>query len=249
MFKAWTKEELCCIATLKCGTKSIRAHKKILISASDYFKGLFRFTNQLEHTLNEAVLKEFFLEPIVQFAYTGKINIEGNCVQELLIAANYLPIDFITRTCNAFVAKNITLENVVSLIPFTNQFDLNTLMNEICRFVSDHFKSVPDDASFFELDLNDLIAMLKNVNLSVFEHGVPVVNPEIDFLKFIGLYLDKTKNKIDKSVVSNLLEEIRFDEIKDYNDLKAVLDVYSCLDCPKMQDIIRVRSEEKKVIL
>lgn len=69
--------------------------------------------------------------------------------------------------------------NVVSLIPFTNQFDLNTLMNEICRFVSDHFKSVLDDASFFELDLNDLIAMLKNVNLSVFEHGVPVVNPEI----------------------------------------------------------------------
>lgn len=179
MFKAWTKEELCCIATLKCGTKSIRAHKKILISASDYFKGLFRFTNQLEHTLNEAVLKEFFLEPIVWFVYTGKIDIEGNCVQELLIAANYLPIDFITRTCNAFVAKNITLENVVSLIPFTNQFDLNTLMNEICRFVSDHFKSVLDDASFFELDLNDLIAMLKNVNLSVFEHGVPVVNPEI----------------------------------------------------------------------
>ena len=140
-------------------------------------------------------------------------------------------------------------QNVVSLIPFTNQFDLNTLMNEICRFVSDHFKSVLDDASFFELDLNDLIAMLKNVNLSVFEHGVPVVNPEIDFLKFIGLYLDKTKNKIDKSVVSNLLEEIRFDEIKEYNDLKAVLDVYSCLDCLKMQDIIRVRSEEKKVTL
>jgi hypothetical protein len=25
MFKAWTKEELCCIVTLKCGTKSIRA--------------------------------------------------------------------------------------------------------------------------------------------------------------------------------------------------------------------------------
>jgi hypothetical protein len=193
-------------------------------------------------------LKEISLEPIVWFAYTGKINIEGNCVQELLIAANYLQIDFITRTCNAFVAKNITLEDVVSLIPFTNQFDLNTLMNEICRFVSDHFKSVLDDVSFFELDLNDLIAMLKNVNLSVFEHGVPVVNPEID-MKFIGLYLDKTKNKIDKSVVSNFLEEIRFDEIKDYNDLKAVLDVYSCLDCPKMQDIVLVRSEGKKGIL
>lgn len=86
MFKAWTKEELCCIVTLKCGTKSIRAHKKILISASEYFKGVFRFTNQLEHTLNEAVLKEIVLEPIVWFAYTGKINIDGNCVQELLFA-------------------------------------------------------------------------------------------------------------------------------------------------------------------
>jgi hypothetical protein len=64
-----------------------------LISASEYFKGLFRVTNQLEHTLNEAVLKEFFLEPIIWFAYTGKINIEGNCVQELLIAANYLQLN------------------------------------------------------------------------------------------------------------------------------------------------------------
>lgn len=144
------------------------------------------------------------------------------------------------------MAKNITIENVLSLIPFANQFDLITLMNEICRFVSDHFKSVLDDTSFFELDLNDIIAMLKNVNLSVFEHGVPVINPEIDLLKFIGLYLDKTKIKIDKSVVSNLLEEIRFDEIKDYNDLKVVLDVYPCLDCPKMQAIIRVHSEGKQ---
>lgn len=82
--------------------------------------------------------------------------------------------------------------------------------------------------------------------MSVFEHGVPVINPEIDLLKFISLYLDKTKIKIDKSVVSNLLEEICFDEIKDYNDLKAVLDVYPCLDCPKMQAIIRVHSEGKQ---
>lgn len=59
------------------------------------------------------------------------------------------------------MAKNITIENVLSLIPFANQFDLITLMNEICRFVSDHFKSVLDDTSFFELDLNDIIAIVK----------------------------------------------------------------------------------------
>jgi hypothetical protein len=43
-----------------------------------------------EYTLDNNIFKENYLECIVEFAYTGKVRIDSEIVQDLLVAASFL---------------------------------------------------------------------------------------------------------------------------------------------------------------
>jgi hypothetical protein len=94
MYQAW-KDEMCCDAIKNCGTHSIKAHRLLLSSISIYFKHLFKYEitdddNKRSYLLDDSIVNENCLRNIIQFAYTGKITLDINSVQDLLVATNYL---------------------------------------------------------------------------------------------------------------------------------------------------------------
>ena len=94
MYQAW-KDEMYCDAIINCGTHSIKAHRLVLASISDYFKNLFKYEvtdddNKRCYLLDDSIVNENSLRNIIQFAYTGKTTLDINSVQDLLVATNYL---------------------------------------------------------------------------------------------------------------------------------------------------------------
>lgn len=253
MYKTW-KDDLYCDITLKCGSKAVKAHKIILASVSDYFKNIFKYrsvqcaTEIEEYALDKNVFKENYLECIVEFAYTGKVRIDGEIVQDLLVAASFLQIEFIQTQCENFMAKNIDMDNLIQLVPFAIQFNLMHLLNSICIFISKYFYKLKQNGAFWELSVGDFKMLLKNVNFNVLDHNVPVENPELEILKLVGMYLSiisVQERDFRNTVVSELVQEVHFEEISNTDDVISTVDVFPILDCKEVHDIINASPEEK----
>ena len=133
MYQAWM-DEMYCDAIINCGTHSIKAHRLVLASISDYFKHLFKYEvtddNKRCYLLDDSIVNENSLRNIIQFAYTGKITLDINSVQDFLVAANYLELNIIAQKCEIFIKTNITKyenEDIIYLLRFANLYDMKSL--------------------------------------------------------------------------------------------------------------------------
>ncbi|XP_052069867.1 kelch-like protein 31 [Mytilus californianus] len=257
MFKAW-EEGLYCDVTLKCGTKQITAHKIVLASLSDYFKNLFKYHNIQsdkhfeEYELDPSIFKEDTLYQIIRYGYTGRIKIEVGFVQELLMAASFLQIRFVLTECEKFMTHNIETDNVIALVSFSNLFNLKRLLDAVCSFISKDFKDLSKSGAFWKLSTDDFKTVLHSDHLTVFEHGIPVENPELEILKLVGVYLSITSvshKDFKASTVLELLGEIRFRDINNLDDLKSVVDLYPILNCHLLQNAINAESNTSAELL
>jgi len=189
-------------------------------------------------------VNENSLRNIIQFAYTGKTTLDINSVQDLLVAANYLQIDIIAQKCEDFIKNNIANyenEDVIYLLRFANFYDMKSLMDPICNHISENFYAITQERAFFQLKPVDIKSLLMNINLSVLVHGIPVIHPEVEILKLVGLYLSKNSDVCGPGVISDIVEEIHFNEIKSLDLLKSIIGSFPILDCSKFQLILCLR--------
>jgi hypothetical protein len=91
---------------------------------------------------------------------------------------------------------------------------MKSLMDPICNRISENFYAITQERAFFRLKPVDIKSLLMNTNLSVLVHGIPVIHPEVEILKLVGLYLSQNKYVCEPSVISDLMVEIHFNEIK-----------------------------------
>ena len=146
MYQAW-KDDMYCDAIIICGARTIKAHRLVLASISDYFKHLFKYDitdddNKRCYLLDDSIMNENCLRNIIQFAYTGKITLDINSVQDLLVAANYLQIHIISQKCENFIKNNIMKyenEDIIYLLRFANMYGMKSLMDPICNRISENF--------------------------------------------------------------------------------------------------------------
>jgi hypothetical protein len=132
-------------------------------------------------------------------------------------------------------------EEIIHLLHFANMYDMKSLMDPICSYISENFYAITQERAFFRLKHVDIKSLLMNMNLSVLVHGVPVIHPEVEILKLVGFYLSKNTDVCEQGVISDLVEEIHFNEIKSLDHLKSIIDSFPILDCPKFQEILCLR--------
>ncbi|VDH94635.1 uncharacterized protein [Mytilus edulis] len=211
-------EGLYCDITLTSGNTSLRAHKLILTSVSDYFTSLFKYSDDVCQTckLDPNVVTEECLEAIVEYAYTGDVEITDDNVQDLLVASNFLQILFISIKCEEYISEHLTSENVVCLLSFSIQHNLPKLFSSVCHYVSENFLSFTlRDNVLLSIPYDDLLYLLKCVDLTVLECGIPAEKPEVHILNLIRLYSEFCELQPDE--VKPLLQVVNFSEITQFD--------------------------------
>ncbi|CAG2255610.1 unnamed protein product [Mytilus edulis] len=242
----YLQDDLFYDVTLRCGTTIIKGHKLVLSSLSDYFKNMFLYKTKEEqdeseeYSLDKNIIKPHVIEFMVNFAYTGRILIDDSNVQDLLIAANFLQVDFVSLECERFMVKKIDKENVISLIKFGCRFNLSVLLDAICMFASNHFHEL-----FLELSLTEFESIIDNYNFTVMKNNIPVYDPEISILKLVGEYFNhktlEKQDQFDNSDVNTLLNTIRFHDILDLDDLKEFVEKHSVINVPDISILLMNR--------
>ncbi|KAJ5069005.1 pep-cterm sorting domain-containing protein [Anaeramoeba ignava] len=209
---------------------SFKTHKSILSSRSQYFKSLFN-SKMKEFQENKMILKDVsssILFPILNYFYSGKIEINlENAIQILLFSSKYL-IDELIEVSSNFIKNNLQIETIVDILKLSESMNLNHLLDFSYQFISENFKEFIKTSFFLELEENHLNSILLNDEISINEFETfqsiikwgkhkSKINQEKKNQK-----LEKEEKEKLQNQISNIIDKIRFIDFSE-KELKDTL--------------------------
>ena len=156
----------------------MKSHKIVLASQTKYFEGLFRQEDQ------DSVQLHFpgdSIRTCVQFLYTGQVQVTGENVQDLLMAANYLFINKLVSLCTAFILKNIELSNCIEILKLGDMTSNNELEDKALLMICNNIQEIlKTEDTLKSIPLHLFKKVLQNKNLLLrFQFNSPLKIKEI----------------------------------------------------------------------
>ncbi|XP_034021861.1 kelch-like protein 34 [Thalassophryne amazonica] len=112
-FQRLRSESRMCDVVLEAGGVSFPCHRALLAGSSDYFWALFGETTaeRLATSISLTVLTPKGLEAILDFLYSGWLNISPLTLPAVLETARYLQVETAVSICERFITDRLSAEN------------------------------------------------------------------------------------------------------------------------------------------
>ncbi|KAJ5072285.1 pep-cterm sorting domain-containing protein [Anaeramoeba ignava] len=222
---------------------SFKTHKSILSSRSQYFKSLFK-SKMKEYQENKMILKDVsssILFSILNYFYSGRIEINlENAIQILIFSSKYL-IDELIEICSNFIKNNFQFETVVDVLKLSESMNFNQLLDFCYQFILDNFEEFIKTSFFLELKENHLNSILSNDEIPInefemfqaiikwgkHESNINQVSKVIDKIRFIDFSKEELEDSLKEDLIPKQISEklIQFKKIKkDKKELKEFIE-------------------------
>lgn len=158
-----------CDVMLRAGGQEIHTHRAILAACSSYF--LAMFTHELREREQDIVeIKDMdpeILSCLVDFAYTGQIDVTVDNVQEVLSAASLLQITQVQDICCEFLKKQLDASNCLGIKNFAEANGCSQLSDIINSFARQHFQEVALGSEFLNNSWENISSLISSSELNV----------------------------------------------------------------------------------
>ena len=165
--------------------RTLRAHRTVLASFSSYFKALLG-DNWEEGKKDETEihgLDENAVRDLIEFAYSGNINISKDNVQTLLEAANYLGVESVKNSCGNFLKGEIDDDTCLCMWQLADVFTLEEVSKVAKQHALRRFTNVCKEEGFLSLPVSLLSNLFADEELSVvIEDQIPSVEEREKFV-------------------------------------------------------------------
>ena len=184
----------------------IPANKMVLSCFSIVFEKLFKteINEKYEQSIDLTNFDEHAVKILVNFMYTGTINVCNENVLDVLEFAYYLKMDEVTNFCFDHLESAITVDNcfvILSVADFYENFYLVSVVNE---FIDNNFDTVIYSNDFKTFSKEDLISCIRPRSQNS-SQATAVCNGVISWTKYD---LENRKN-----VFPELLQFIDFEHL------------------------------------
>jgi len=156
--------------SLKIGhERTLRVHRAVLASFSPYFEALLgdNWEEGKKDEMEILGLDESAVRDLMEFAYSGNINISKDNVQALLEAANYLGVESVKKSCEDFLKGGVDDKTCLGILKIADRFALEGLSKSAKQHALRHFSDVCKDKEFLSLPLNLVADLLADEELCV----------------------------------------------------------------------------------
>ncbi|ELU15351.1 hypothetical protein CAPTEDRAFT_119714, partial [Capitella teleta] len=128
------------------GEAKIPCHKVVLAGTCDFFRAMF-VTEMKESRSAEVQMSEISADiglTLVNYLYSGTIEITEQNAQALLAACNMLLLTNVKKDIAKFLSHKIDESNCISLMNLARFYDLESLRKEAHKFITKHWKELID---------------------------------------------------------------------------------------------------------
>ncbi|XP_028258197.1 kelch-like protein 10, partial [Parambassis ranga] len=107
------------------------------------------------------------MELILEFAYTGSVNVTESNARRLFMEAVSLNIVELVQICCNFFEKTLCPDNCIGIWQFTKNYHVPELQLKAFHYVLSHFEEVVFGEEFLQLSAQDVIDIISSDNLNV----------------------------------------------------------------------------------
>ncbi|XP_036410565.1 actin-binding protein IPP [Megalops cyprinoides] len=192
-----------CDVQLRVGGRVFSVHRLVLAASSPYFSALF--SGGMSEVNKEEVqilgVEAEVFEMLLEFIYTGMIDVTVDNVQELIVAADMLQLNEVVTICCEFLKAQMDPCNCVGIYQFLEQIACMDMLEFTENYIYVHFLEVCVAEEFLGLSKDQLVKLLRSEELRI-EDEYQVFTAAMDWVLH-----DVAKRK--KHVVE-VLDPVRF---------------------------------------
>lgn len=152
------RQGILCNTILQVDGQEFPAHKNILAASSAYFLGLFT-SDMKERHQNEVKLEGFkslVMDDLLNYIYTGEVEITDENVKELVFAGDYLLIDSLKDKGSMYLEGTLSPSNCLSVRAFSEKYECGELVYKSESFILDNFVAVSKSEEFLHLCFSEI---------------------------------------------------------------------------------------------
>ncbi|XP_078485853.1 kelch-like protein 12 [Ciona intestinalis] len=151
---------------VRVGEKNIPANKMVLSCYSKYFNTMFN--TEMKEKYKDVVevhgVDAESVEKLVDFMYTGKININTNNVCNLLAVSDFLQMPSVRKLCIEYLLTTVSLQNCLTIQALADRFTIPKLTEKFNNFVVENYQEVVSGYQFKKLSKNYVIKLLQSTH-------------------------------------------------------------------------------------
>lgn len=150
----------------------IHGHRVILASTIPYFEDMFTNDFTVDESVSHVHIKGDNLNGdafklLVDFVYTGTIEITNDNVLSIFIASSFLGLKNVTNCCANFIKKKLQVDNVINYKQFAEIHNCQSLVNCAQVYIERHFESICTKDDFLNLPLESIRYIISSDELNV----------------------------------------------------------------------------------
>uniref|UniRef100_A0A7I5E9L0 BTB domain-containing protein n=1 Tax=Haemonchus contortus TaxID=6289 RepID=A0A7I5E9L0_HAECO len=191
----------------------INAHRVVLAAYSDYFKTLFTSEMENQQEVEMIDIEGAALNALIDFCYSGKIQISGVNVPSILHAACLLQLEEIKEACCEFLKKQLRTSNCLEVRECAANHSCRELVRCADDYILENFQDIVGTEEFHHLPINRLVQLLSIDELAVtleeqlLEHAQYLLcRPE-----FLVNTVSKNALVMEDPTCHNLVDKAKFD--------------------------------------
>uniref|UniRef100_A0A669BIV1 Kelch-like family member 5 n=1 Tax=Oreochromis niloticus TaxID=8128 RepID=A0A669BIV1_ORENI len=158
-----------CDVTLVAGERRIPAHRLVLSSVSDYFAAMF--TSDVREAKQDEVKMEGVdpdaLWVLVQYAYTGRLELREDTIESLLSASCLLQLSSVVQACCSFLMKQLHPSNCLGIRSYADAQGCHDLQRAAHAYTMEHFLEVVGGQEFLLLPVEEMERLLTSDDINV----------------------------------------------------------------------------------
>ncbi|KJH50404.1 kelch repeat protein [Dictyocaulus viviparus] len=163
----------------------ITAHKVVLAASCPYFRAMFT-SNMVESNKGRIVIMDIdgpTLALLVEYMYSGRLDICETNVQCLLSTASILQLTCVRDACSRFLLEQLDITNCLGIASFAQTHNCTQLAHAAQMFTHQHFRLLIESEELLSMDEESFIQLISDDRLTT-EGEEAVFEAVINWVKY-----------------------------------------------------------------